>query len=258
MNVFLDERCLNASQLGSLLKSWREIADCATDRARGVSLLLERDAVKDGVILKRLNALTPDLRTLYVPMLFGDALVKDWRPIAIAGGAICQLATEKDWVENCAVCQTYHHSVAGAKVGLLGDEHSSYVNHSHVDITAHGGAVVDIPCGTAIIDFERIARAWGCLSISYSAESDRPPRDRETILGRERQRFVRVLRIERNGRRAVYREIETGYLFYVDNFHYGPAAHLEVFDSSESHLGTADLEGKLDVTARVPGRKIAW
>lgn len=260
MRVFLDERCLNAIQLGPLLKRWREIADFATDSATGVSLLLDRHAAKTGGVLQRLNALTPDLRALYVPMLFGDDLVEDWRPIAIAGGTICQLAIENNSVTDCAVCETYEHSVAGAKVGLLGDEHSSYVNHSDVRIRklSPAGAVVDIPCGTAIRDFERIALAWGCLSISYSTGAVRPPRDRETILGRDQQRFERVGRFERNGRRAVYREVETDRLFYVDNLHYGLAAHLEVFDSAEAHLGTADLEGNLDVTARVPGRKIAW
>lgn len=260
MKIFLDERCLSAIQLGPLLKRWREIADFATDRAIGVSLLLDRNAVNAGGVLHRLNALTQDLRTLYLPMLFGDDLVKDWRPIAIAGGTICQLATEENSVTDCAVCETYHHSVAGAKVGLFGDEHSSYVNHSDVGIRnlGAGGAVVEIPCGKAIIDFERIALAWGCLSISYGAAAIRPPRDRETILGRDRQRFERVGRFERNGRRTVYREVQTDRLFYVDNFHYGLAAHLEVFDSTESHVGTADLEGKVDVTACVPGRKIAW
>lgn len=53
--------------------------------------------------------------------------------------------------------------------------------------------------------------------------------------------------------KAVYKEIETGYFWYLDNFH---KTHYEVFDSKGQHLGEASLEGKLDKTKKDNGRTI--
>ena len=260
MKVFLDERCLTDSDLSTLLRSWRQISDFAATSAIGLSLLLDQHAVRSGVFLQRLNALNHDDRVLYSPMVFGSGLVRDWRPVAIAPNAICQLATEKAPVADCAVCEVYEHSKTVAKIALMGDEHSSYVDHDSVGVTKlePPEAVITVMCGTALADFRRIASVWNCLLVRYDVGLARPPRDHETVLGRAPDRFAYVGRFERNGRRSVYREIATNRLFYVDNLHYGNAAHLEVFDSDELHLGTADLDGNLDVVSRIPGRTISW
>lgn len=42
---------------------------------------------------------------------------------------------------------------------------------------------------------------------------------------------------------------KTRHYWYVDNLHYGEAAHLEVFDShGKKHIGESDLEGNIDKT----------
>lgn len=63
--------------------------------------------------------------------------------------------------------------------------------------------------------------------------------------------------------KAVYKEIDTGYYWYYDNFHRDQSSaekkiliELEVFDSQGQHLGTADLEGNIDESKRVSGRII--
>jgi hypothetical protein len=33
---------------------------------------------------------------------------------------------------------------------------------------------------------------------------------------------------------------------YVDNFHFGKGAHIEVFDGRGLHVGEADLQGNID------------
>ncbi|WP_293139478.1 hypothetical protein [Okeania sp. SIO3I5] len=51
---------------------------------------------------------------------------------------------------------------------------------------------------------------------------------------------------QHDGRR-IYKEKETGYLWYVDNLHYGKSAHLEVFDKTgKNHIGESNLEGNID------------
>ena len=58
--------------------------------------------------------------------------------------------------------------------------------------------------------------------------------------------------------RTVYKELATGYFLCVDNFHYGSAAHLELFDAQGRHLGeVAIIDGRLDTTKRDPTKRIS-
>jgi hypothetical protein len=260
MKVFFDERCLPSSDLSGLLRLWRQIADLAAKDASGLSLYLDGHAVREGTFLHRLNALRADDRILFVPMLFGTAYVRDWRAVEIAPDVICQLSTETSPVTNCAICEAYEHRKVIETVALFGHERSSYVHFDSVGIIKLDPleARVEVTCGTSLADFRRIGTTWNCLRDHYDVTLSRPPRDHETVLGHSPERFSRVGRFERHGRRHVYRETDTNRLFYVDNLHSGLAAHLEVFGPDGDHLGTADLNGNLNESTRVPGRNILW
>lgn len=79
---------------------------------------------------------------------------------------------------------------------------------------------------------------------NYDESSTNPPTDKQTIL-RDTNRFERTQN-QYHGR-TIYKERETGYLWYVDNLHYGKPAHLEVFDKTgKIHIGESDLEGNID------------
>ena len=49
----------------------------------------------------------------------------------------------------------------------------------------------------------------------------------------------------------VYKEIETSRYWYLDNLHRN---HYEVFDSSEVHIGIADMQGNVDISKQVSNR----
>lgn len=53
--------------------------------------------------------------------------------------------------------------------------------------------------------------------------------------------------------KTVYREIITGYYWYLDALHKN---HYEVFNSNEEHIGVADLKGNIDTSKRVNGRTL--
>jgi hypothetical protein len=57
---------------------------------------------------------------------------------------------------------------------------------------------------------------------------------------------------ERQGQ-MVYKETRTGCFWYLDNLHKN---HFEVFDSKEEHIGIADMQGNVDTSKRVSGRKL--
>jgi hypothetical protein len=260
MRVYFDERRLADADLRNLLISWREIADFANENANGLALLLDKQSLANGDFLRRFNLLKRDLQTLFVPMLFGSDRIGDWRPESVGGDSLCQLETEHESFADCAICETYAHHKVSDQTALFGHLPSSFVGRQTVGISKiePPEPTRNVLCGTGLPDFQRIGTAWKCLILQYDQALQRPPRDSETALMQQMDRFMRVGRIERSGRRQVFRELATGRLFYVDNLHHGPAAHLEVFDPNELHLGTANLHGDLVHDTRIAGRRILW
>lgn len=262
MKVFLDERCLAASgcDLAALLGSWREIVDFARENAPGVTVLLDQHATRQPQFLQRFNQLPLGRRVLFTPITFGNETVVNWRDLSVANGCICQVATESAPLQDCAFCEVYEHRQLSTTNAILGDHASSYGHLTEVAVSkiVPPGPPAQVVCGQSLTDFRRIGIGWNCIAIHYDPASDRTPRDYETVLTRFPNRFTRLKRIERNGRRHVYREHATGRLFYVDNLHDGGGAHLEVFDADECHLGIADLEGNLKPDTQKPGRRISW
>ena len=64
-------------------------------------------------------------------------------------------------------------------------------------------------------------------------------------------------RFQKDGRivqgQNVYREIDTGYYWYLDNLHKN---HYEVFDRNGQHIGTANTDGVIDPSKQVSGRTL--
>jgi hypothetical protein len=87
----------------------------------------------------------------------------------------------------------------------------------------------------------------------YNDLSSIPPSDEQTIL-RENSRFQKTS--FRYDGRVIYCEVVIGRYWYVDNLHYGKAAHLEVFDRTGCHIGEADLQGNIDESKRDKEKKI--
>jgi hypothetical protein len=260
MRVYFDERCLDTSDLARLLRSWRQASDYGTSNSRELQFYLDKNAVRAGRVLSRFNALKHDERALFGPVLFSTEFVRDWRGDVRAEDAICQLETESEPVMDCAVCEVYEHEKLNSRAALFGNEGSSFSGRGRVGVSKvePAGPQLDVHCGCDLLGIQRIGRTWNCLIERYDPNLKRPPKDDETILGREPERFTRLGNVERNGRRCVYREGATGRLIYVDNLHSGLSAHLEVFDSNERHLGIADLDGNLDLLGHREGRVIRW
>ncbi|GAA6623063.1 hypothetical protein [Scytonema sp. NUACC26] len=90
--------------------------------------------------------------------------------------------------------------------------------------------------------------------LEYSLNTTESPRDEQTVL-------LNVKRFKKTSfrydGRFIYCELTTGRYWYIDNLHYGKAAHLEVFDKTgKQHLGEADLEGNIDYSKSDPNKTI--
>jgi len=202
----------------------------------------------------------PEFRTFIKPTLFGNEICSDWRQNILSSGSSYQIETEAHILTDCAICEAYEHYKITPNVALFGGSSSSYSGRCSVGVVkVHSlEPALTLACGVSFENFCRIAEGLGCLQIQYDSGSSLPPKDEETVLLQCPVRFIRTGKYERNGGRQVYREISTSRFFYVDRGHFGMAAHLEVFNSNEEHIGTANLNGEFDATGRAAGRVIQW
>ncbi|HLP45190.1 MAG TPA: hypothetical protein VK186_17980 [Candidatus Deferrimicrobium sp.] len=92
------------------------------------------------------------------------------------------------------------------------------------------------------------------LLLVYDEASQEPPTDSQTVL-RDSRRFQVTSMPFQQGRK-VYREIDTGYYWYVDNLHRGKASHIEVFSKNFQHLGEADLQGHINYKSADKTKKL--
>jgi hypothetical protein len=92
----------------------------------------------------------------------------------------------------------------------------------------------------------------------YDRTSSTAPKDYETVLQKDQNRFRATGRVSRKeGGRRIFEELATGRLFYVDGAHFGHHAHLEVFLATGEHLGKADIDsGNLVPNSRRPDRYV--
>lgn len=67
----------------------------------------------------------------------------------------------------------------------------------------------------------------------------------------DRAKFKKTKLVQQG--KAVFEELNTGYFWYLDNFHKN---EYEVFDIQGKHLGTANLEGVFDEKGKKDGRTI--
>ena len=77
---------------------------------------------------------------------------------------------------------------------------------------------------------------------------------KQTVL-RDQVRFRRTKRISKINT-CVFEEKTTGRLWFIDNFHSGMGAHLEVFGADGNHIGEASPDGTIDLTKRDPKKTL--
>jgi hypothetical protein len=260
MQFLFDERCLRTHDLPSLIANWIEVVDSAAECNPRIPILIDGYAIRDGAFLARMSRLPNGLKQLFIATFFAAEPQRSWRPGVHPPESRCKLETEDDAVLDCAICELHERRKMLDRMALQGSLESTYRGRTTIGV-ARADALPDVlvvDCATDLASFLRIADLWECRPPQYDLAATRSPRDWETALNLDPDRFERLSRFERRGRRRVFREMQTGRLFYVDNLHIGPAAHLEVFDANGIHLGTADLQGALRPDTAIEGRTIAW
>lgn len=127
---------------------------------------------------------------------------------------------------------------------IINFSNSKYKNKNVLEVTKNEGDPCNLSCVEEKGQIEEwLSQALDIVDNNYNYESTDTPRDHQTVL-KNLQGFKKTGQVQSG--RMVYRELETGYYWYVDNLHVGNAAHLEVFDSQGKHLGEATLSGEIN------------
>ena len=115
-----------------------------------------------------------------------------------------------------------------------------------VPVAKNGALPVDLPCVQDVGTLTRwLDQVFPQRFHPYGYVFGQKLKDNQTVL-RDGLRFCRTKRISKIGTR-VYEETATGRLWYVDNFHSGMGAHLEVFGADGNHIGEATPDGAIDL-----------
>ena len=255
MKLFIDERIVPHTAADEIFDLWLAIDSDVQKREPKIPISVKDALLVDGNFLRRLNSIASGKRRLVAGLVFGSRLGK-WRNSASCTFE-CQLDTESEPVRQCGVSEATKVAEAGHHAGVLGSSSSSYAGRSTVSSSSSTHTTSELRSITTLEQFAGTAKIWGSDYPGYDTALKRPPRDEETVLA-DRSRFARTGKVERKCRRQVYVEIETGHLWYVDNLHYGDAAHLEVFSSTAQHLGEAEIHGRAKAGTAIQGRQILW
>jgi len=227
------------------------------------------EAIRSSNFMTSLNKVNQDARQRFKSRVFNRLNPKEWRKE--------QLHSPDDWFhyisdENCKdVRDTSLAEVAERKLQNPDNKHLviNFINSSfrvpHPTIKSNCLMIivknkdeVNQICLDGI-DSKQALEFWleynlNLSTLEYALDSTKPPRDVQTIL-RDSTRFQKTLR--KYDGRFIYCELATGYYWYVDNFHHGQAAHLEVFDKTgKNHLGEADLKGEINKSKSDPTKSI--
>jgi hypothetical protein len=190
------------------------------------------------------------LRTAFREIIFNKLNPKDWRQDqkhSIEDKFMCTAWDELESVTDTTLAEAAERILQDrALVCLLVNfSNSRFRTFSSLPVLKNDNEddLTDLDC----VEDRSSLKSWleAKLKLSqheYDYTSKVPPVDSQTVL-RDNDRFQATNKFFQG--RRVYMEIETGYFWYVDNFHFGEAAHLEVFNA-QTHIGEADLEGNVD------------
>lgn len=196
------------------------------------------------------------LRQALIDTLNNKLNVQDWRAKQVHSSDNIYLYQD-EIVTDTSIAELAERLLCDPNlVGLLINFlQSKFAGNVSIDVLKHDSETISVDCVETRIQLETWLEAKLKLSQSqYDYTSKIPPTDSQTVLVKTNRFIVSTLPPEHG--RKVYKEIFTGYYWYVDNYHIGYGAEIEVFNAQGDHLGVANLDGVIDFSKRKKSRTI--
>lgn len=216
-------------------------------------------AIRNKAFIASLNAVREkDLRVSVRNVLHNKLNARDWTQERVHS-ANDVFTCKEDLVTDTSMAELAerilcHTTESGL---LINFPESRFRTETSVIVEKNEDSSAPIDC----VDQKQTLELWldkrlQLSKFEYDIASRTPPIDSQTVL-RDRGRFERT-QLPRQGGRILYRERKTQYIWYVDSFHFGEAAHIEVFDQHGlNHIGEACIVGILDTSRRNPSKRIS-
>lgn len=210
----------------------------------------------DEVLINSLNKYpNKGLDTAVIDLLKNKIKAKDWKNEqlhSVDDIFVC----DKEVVTETSIAELAERILRDNKLLaiIINFSNSKYKNKNVLEVTKNEGDSCNLSCVEEKGQIEEwLSQALDIADNNYDYNSTDTPRDHQTVL-------KNLLGFKKTGQvqsgRMIYRELETGYYWYVDNLHVGKAAHLEVFDSQGKHIGEAALSGEIDTNKQDRNKQI--
>ncbi len=222
-------------------------------------LLINYEAIKGSNFMISLNKMRDkSLKRAFTNIVFNKLNPKEWRDEQVHSvNDYFDYVTEtkSQDVRNTSLAEVTERSLQNSETIylLINFKHSQFVK-SHPNISKC--FIIPIvknndeenPINLDCLDEKSALENWLKVKVNLYDESvNKPPKDEQSILIDNTQ-FEKTALICQG--RSIYQERATHRYWYVDNLHYGKAAHLEVFDKMGKHIGEADLQGNIDYSKK--------
>ena len=208
-----------------------------------------------------IGQVSPELRPLLRQVAFSDRYYKCWRPeMTLNREEAYHCASPELAMRDESVCEAAERKIreAGPILAVVSAPDSIFAGKAQLliikDCTHQEAELWNADSVAAV-------RQWIVQDKGYyDPVSKEAPRDFQTVLEKDSQRFSRTNRFWNvaGKDRRIYLETGTGRHFYVDESSFGPMAHLEVFAPDHKHFGIADIyTGVVDQSAKKDDRYIS-
>jgi len=209
------------------------------------SFLINFEAIKGSNFLKTLNSMKNTyFKEAFIRILFDRLHAVNWRDDKFHNSEDSYIFDSRS-VTDTSIAELAERKIQNRNIDgfLVNFLNSSMASFSSIEINKNSTVNVFVDL---VNNFDTL-KIWleSKLQLStylYDFSSTKPPSDKQTAL-RNSNRYV-VMKRFHDGRR-IYQDVYNDNYVYVDNFHYGVAAHLEIFDREGIHLGEANLQGEI-------------
>jgi len=275
MEIFINEISLEGqyfkkTEFEKAIKTFRDIFRVIERDVKGKKLykdsqvLINREAINGFIFQASLNKVNRELREALRRVVFNKLHPKEWRDEQVHS-----VTDYFDYVTTTESLDVRNTSLAEVTERNLQNKETTYLlinftNSSfklvHPDIPKCFLIPIvknndeNNPINLDCLDEKSALENWLKVKVNlYDESANKPPTDEQTILSDDAQ-FKKTALICQG--RKIYQELAKHRYWYVDNLHYGKAAHLEVFDEKGKHIGEADLQGNIDYSKKDPKKTI--
>jgi hypothetical protein len=259
MIAFLNEQSLgNPRTLKSALEFFLSAAQDLSPT--GAALFKDCDFFRSSDFAREFNALglPMDIRALIRDLVFGERYFRCWRPQRLSNDVDRYTVEEPAFrLHDQSICEATERKIRDNRLSasVVSSADSAFSDRYQISVSKDAtGQQIELRGLTSTAMVGRwISEQRGY----YDPASTAAPKDFQTVLIKEPDRFRGTSKIERRGSRRVFEERDTWRLYYVCDAHPGNSAHLEVFCRNNHHLGKADINtGIIDASQRINGRTL--